>query len=232
MDKLNTFSNHPYTVVLGFSLVAVLLYFLTYIPDVLAGRSLIELVSLQGSMYGYHSTLTATHAFSSPWWSWPLMVVPDGHVPLWLFVSYLPENFKSTIVLLGNPAVWWVGFACVVGISVFVLVKIVKTAGRRLGKIGLPAIFIPVFFFFQWVPYIVISRVTFIYHFYVNVPFLCLASAYFISTYWSNKWMKVAAIAYFAVTAAMFGLFYTVISGMRASNTWIESLKWFESWVF
>ncbi len=232
LDKLNTFSNHPYTVVLGFSLVAVLLYFLTYIPDVLAGRSLIELVSLQGSMYGYHSTLTATHAFSSPWWSWPLMVVPDGHVPLWLFVSYLPENFKSTIVLLGNPAVWWVGFACVVGISVFVLVKIVKTAGRRLGKIGLPAIFIPVFFFFQWVPYIVISRVTFIYHFYVNVPFLCLASAYFISTYWSNKWMKVAAIAYFAVTAAMFGLFYTVISGMRASNTWIESLKWFESWVF
>ena len=232
LEKLNTFSNHPYASVLVFSLVAVLIYFLTYIPDILAGRSLIEVINLQGSMYGYHSTLTATHAFSSPWWSWPLMVYPEGHAPLWLFVSYLPENFKSTIVLLGNPAVWWVGFGCIIGISFFALVKIINTAGKRLGEIGLPIMFIPVFFFFQWVPYIVISRVTFIYHFYVNVPLLCLASAYLISKYWRNKWMKVTAIAYFAVTVAMFGLFYTVISGMPASRTWIESLKWFESWVF
>jgi dolichyl-phosphate-mannose--protein O-mannosyl transferase len=77
-----------------------------------------------------------------------------------------------------------------------------------------------------------ISRVTFIYHFYVNVPFLCLASAYVISKYWSNKWVKVAAVAYFAVVVAMFALFYTVVSGLPASNEWIESLKWFESWVF
>lgn len=234
LDKLNVFSNHPYAIILGFSLVAVLIYFLTYIPDLLAGRSFLEVISLQGSMYNYHSTLTATHSFSSPWWSWPLMVMPrpDGHVPLWLFVSYLPDNFKSTIVLLGNPAVWWVGFVCVICISVFALIKIAKTAGKEIGKIGLPAIFIPVFFFFQWVPYIFISRVTFIYHFYVNVPFLCLASAYFISKYWSSKWMKAATVAYFAVTLTMFGLFYTVISGIPTSEEWIESLKWFGNWVF
>ncbi|TRO53768.1 phospholipid carrier-dependent glycosyltransferase [Candidatus Bathyarchaeota archaeon] len=227
LDKLNTFSNHPYAMIIGFSLVAVFIYFLTYIPDMLAGRSLIEVINLQGSMYGYHSTLNATHAFSSPWWNWPLMLKP-----LWLFVSYLPDNFKSTIVLFGNPAVWWVGFMCVIGISIFTLVKIAKTAGRRLGDIGLPATFISVFFFFQWVPYVFISRVTFIYHFYVNVPFLCLASAYFISKYWSSKWVKVAAISYFAVTVAMFWLFYTVISGTPATNSWIDSLKWFGGWVF
>jgi dolichyl-phosphate-mannose--protein O-mannosyl transferase len=227
LDKLNCFSDHPYAVILGFSLVAVLVYFLTYIPDMLAGRSLLGVVSLQGSMYGYHSTLTATHAFSSPWWEWPLMLKP-----LWLYVSYLPANAKSTIVLLGNPAVWWVGFTSVIGISFFALFKIVKTAGKRLGETGLPALFIAAFFFFQWVPYVLISRVTFIYHFYVNVPFLCLASAYFISKYWSNKWTKVAAISYLAVTVAMFGLFYTVISGTPASNEWIDSLKWLEGWVF
>jgi dolichyl-phosphate-mannose-protein mannosyltransferase len=178
-------------------------------------------------MYGYHSTLTATHPFSSPWWSWPFMVKP-----LWLFSSTLPGDFKSTIVLLGNPLVWWVGFTCVIGISVFAVFKIVKAGGKKLGSVGLPVLFIPVFFFFQWVPYMLISRVTFIYHFYVNVPFLCLASAYFISKYWSSKWMKIAAVAYFAGTVAMFGLFYTVISGTPASETWIDSLKWFESWVF
>jgi dolichyl-phosphate-mannose-protein mannosyltransferase len=227
LDKLNSFSDHPYAVILGFSLIAVLVYFLTYIPDMLAGRSVLEVINLQGSMYGYHSTLTATHPFSSPWWSWPFMLKP-----LWLFVSTLPGDFKSTIVLLGNPLVWWVGFACVIGISVFAVFKIVKMGSKNLGEIGLPPMFIPVFFFFQWVPYMLISRVTFIYHFYVNVPFLCLATAYFISKYWNNKWVKVAAIAYLAGTVALFGLFYAVISGMPASDSWIDSLKWFDGWVF
>jgi dolichyl-phosphate-mannose-protein mannosyltransferase len=227
LDKINAFSDHPYAVILGFSLVAVLVYFLTYIPDMLAGRTLLEVVGLQGSMYSYHATLSATHAFSSPWWNWPLMLKP-----LWLYVSYLPSSVKSTIVLLGNPAVWWVGFTCIIAISVSALIKILKSAGNRLGNIGLPAIFIITFFFFQWVPYMLISRVTFIYHFYVNVPFLCLAAAYFISKYWSNKWVKVAAIAYFAGAVALFGLFYAVISGMPASNSWIDSLKWLGSWVF
>jgi dolichyl-phosphate-mannose-protein mannosyltransferase len=227
VERLNTFSDHPYTFVFGFLLVAVLIYFLTYIPDMLAGRSLIEVISLQGSMYSYHSTLTATHAFSSPWWSWPLMLKP-----LWLSVSYLPDNFISTIVLLGNPAVWWVGFTCLIGISFFVSVKILKNGDKRLANIGLPKMFILILFFFQWFPYMLISRITFIYHFYVNVPFLCLASAYFISKNWSSNWIKVATIAYIVITIVMFGLFYPVISGMPASDSWIHNLKWFESWVF
>jgi len=227
LDKLNAFSEHPYSVILVFALVAVLVYFLTYIPDMLTGRTLLEVMGLQGSMYSYHATLSATHAFSSPWWTWPLMLKP-----LWLYVSYLPSNVKSTIVLMGNPAVWWVGFTCVIVISIFALVEIARTAGKQLGKIGLPAIFITGFFFFQWVPYMLISRVTFIYHFYINVPFLCLATVYFISKYWSRKWVKVAAIAYFAGAVALFALFYAIISGMPASNSWIDSLKWLGSWVF
>jgi dolichyl-phosphate-mannose-protein mannosyltransferase len=226
-DKINAFLDHPYSVVIGFLLVAVLVYFLTYIPDLLAGRTLVEILGLQGSMYNYHATLNATHPFSSSWWTWPLMLKP-----LWLYVSTLPNSVTSTIVLMGNPLVWWVGFACVIVISIFALVKIVRAAGKQLDKIGLPAIFITVFFFFQWVPYVLISRVTFIYHFYVNVPLLSLAAAYFISKYWSSKWVKVAAIAYFAGIVALFGLFYPVISGMPASNSWIDSLKWLNGWSF
>ncbi len=72
--KIYGFLDRPYTWVVAFILVAVGIYFLTYIPDMLAGRSLIDVVGLQGSMYNYHSTLTATHPFSSPWYSWPFMV--------------------------------------------------------------------------------------------------------------------------------------------------------------
>jgi dolichyl-phosphate-mannose-protein mannosyltransferase len=225
--KLYVFTDPPFATVLGFLLLAVLVYFLTYIPDMLAGRSLVEVLGLQGGMFEYHATLTATHPFSSPWWTWPLMLKP-----LWLYVSNLPNNTTSTMALLGNPLVWWIGFACIIGISIFALVKIIKASGERFGKVGLPALFIIIFFFFQWVPYILISRVTFIYHFYVNVPFLCLAAAYFISKYWSSKWVKLAAIAYFAGTVALFALFYPVISGMPAPSSTIDSLKWLNGWIF
>jgi len=227
-DKIYAFTDRPFAVILGFLLLSVLVYFLTYIPDMLAGRSLVDVISLQGSMYNYHATLTATHPFSSPWWTWPLMLKP-----LWLYVSYLPNNVTSTITLMGNPLVWWVGFACIIGISVFSVVKVAASAGKRVFQnAGLPAVFIITFFFFQWIPYMLISRVTFIYHFYLNVPFLSLATAYFISKYWSSKWAKLAALAYFAGVVTLFALFYPVISGAPASNSIIDSLKWLNGWTF
>jgi dolichyl-phosphate-mannose-protein mannosyltransferase len=226
-DKLYAFTDHPFSAILEFLLVALFVYFLIYIPDMLAGRSLLEVFGLQGAMFNYHATLTATHPFSSAWWTWPFMLRP-----LWLYVAALPNGFTSTIALLGNPLVWWVGFACIIFILSFELVRLATASGRWLDRTGLPAVFITVFFFFQWLPYILISRVTFIYHFYVNVPFLCLAAAYFISKYWSSRWMKLAAIAYFAGTVAMFALFYPVISGVPASQSTVDSLKWLNGWAF
>ncbi len=90
----------------------------------------------------------------------------------------LPNGItESTIVVMGNPAVWWVGFAAVIALTVFYVPKIFS---KRFNlKNNLPAIFIIVFFFFQWLPYVLISRVVFIYHFYSNVPFLCLGSSVF-----------------------------------------------------
>jgi dolichyl-phosphate-mannose--protein O-mannosyl transferase len=214
--KIVVFLDHPYVAIVVFLLIAVFVYFLIYFPDLLAGRTLVEVLGLQGAMYNYHATLTSPHPFSSSWWTWPLMLKP-----VWLYVSHLPLGMKSTIVLLGNPAVWWVGFACVI-----------LAVERAMRKKDLTCAFIAVFFFFQWVPYVLISRATFLYHYYLNVPFLCLSSAYFLSKYWSKKWGKVVAVAYFVSVVAMFGLFYPVISGMPAPTSWIDSLKWLNGWIF
>lgn len=212
--KINAFLEYPYFKIVGFLLMALLVYFLIYIPDLLAGRSVAEILGLQWSMFEYHGTLDATHPFSSPWWSWPLMLKP-----VWLYVSYLPLNMKSTIAILGNPAVWWVGFACI-----FLALK------RAMRNKDFVCMFISAFFFFQWLPFIFISRITFLYHFYVTVPFLYLASTFFINKYWTTKWGKIIAISYFAGLVVLFGLFYSVISGTSASRSWIDSLKWLNGW--
>ncbi len=233
--KFYAFLDRPYSQIVGFLLLAIVVYFLTYIPDMLAGRSFIGVLNLQEQMYIYQATLKATHPFASPWYSWPLLFNPFNpniHVPLWLQVSYLPNGTTSTIVLLGNPAVWWLGFAVIIGLTVFTVAKIFRKKVSFSLKNNLPAVFILVIFFFQWLIYIFISRITFIYHFYVNVPLLCLGSAFIINRYWNNRWGKILSIAYFAVVVGLFVLFYPVISGAPTSTSFINSLHWFKSWVF
>ena len=245
--KFYAFLDHPYSVIVAFILIAIGIYFLTYIPDMLAGRSFFGVIELQGQMFNYHFTLTATHPFSSPWYSWPLMFDPiktSVHVPVWLESASVGNNLNSTIVVMGNPAVWWVGFAAVIALTAAFLSQVLrafaghlrsllKRATKRISiKISLPAIFIILVFFFQWLPYVLITRVVFIYHFYSNVPILCLATAFVVNKYWNNRWVKIATIAYFALTIAVFILFYPVISGVPASTTTISNLKWFGSWVF
>ena len=215
-DKINVFLEHPYAKIVEFLLIAVIVYFLTYIPDILAGRTILDVLGLQGGMYNYHSTLNATHSFSSAWWSWPLILRP-----VWLYVSYLPLSVNSTIVLLGNPAVWWVGSSLVILATI-----------RGWKKKSFECAFIVAFFFVHWIPYMLISRITFLYHFYINVPILCLASAYYVSKYWNTKWGKIIGIIYFSVVVILFGYFYAIISGAPAPVPWINNLKWLPGWSF
>lgn len=288
--KYAAFFDHPFLLLLGFIAVAVGIYFVTYIPDILTGRPLLGtygngVIDLQFAMYNYHSTLVASAEgqFASAWWSWPFMLVPR-----WFDITYLPNSIDSTISVFGNPAVWWVGFAAIIvvterairgkelWISVTSNLKqlmlrslrfvrnlwtnltgrienfgkkspffsdvfnlIMEKLSRRSETISgarrrwdVAAIFIAVVFFFSWLPYVSISRLTYIYHFYLAMPFLCLASAYLINRYWHTRAGKIVTVVYFASVVIMFIVFYPVISGMPVSTSWIYKLKWLSGWFF
>ncbi|XES77743.1 MAG: glycosyltransferase family 39 protein [Candidatus Bathyarchaeia archaeon] len=282
--------DHPFLLLLGFIGLGVGMYFLMYIPDMLTGRPFIGtygngVIDLQFAMYNYHSTLVATHDFASAWWSWPFMVATHGYVPLWLDITYLPNSIDSTISVMGNPAVWWVGFGAILIVTERAIrgKELLQGLKKRLThrnepdltpvpamdtppaapadeteqtlnaptktlnmqseepeaqpqqvgrKWDISAIFIATMFFFSWIPYVFISRVTFIYHFYVSVPFLCLATAYLINQHWNSRKGKIVTIALFAAVVVLFAVFYPVISGMPTSISYIHDLKWFPSWFF
>jgi dolichyl-phosphate-mannose--protein O-mannosyl transferase len=291
--KYAAFFDHPFMLLLAFIGVAVGIYFLVYVPDMLTGRPLLGtygegVIDLQFAMYNYHSTLVATHDFASSWISWPFMFNPipglivDKYVPLWLAITYnLPGDAVSTITAFGNPAVWWVGFVAIFvvterairGKELLVGLKNRLSKKNRLeqaqmststedspskldtripstdeSKESLPeteipsqshgrkwdvsAIFIATVFFFSWIPYVFISRITYIYHFYVSVPLLCLASAYLVHKGWNTRAGKIVAIVYFVIVVIMFVVFFPVISGLPTGTSYIHNLKWFPSWFF
>ncbi|TFH17826.1 phospholipid carrier-dependent glycosyltransferase, partial [Candidatus Bathyarchaeota archaeon] len=193
-----------------------LVYFLSYVPYMNLGHSLNEVYNRQWSMLDYHSTLTVKHSFSSPWWSWPLILRP-----VWLYISYLGEKSVSTITLMGNPMFWWIGF-----ITIFDLFKNAINEKKPL------TIYLVAIFLFQWIPYSLISRDLFLYHFYPNIILLALSTSLMIHKLWSEYKNRKRVITYLILIVALFGLFYPIISGNIVSTWWRDLLKWFPSWVF
>jgi hypothetical protein len=226
--KIHTFTAHPFRYVLISLLVAVGIYFLTFLPDIIGGRP--DVLGLHSRMVTVHSSYNAAF-MGAPWYSWPLLFDPfnsNAPVLMWLSNKPLTSTLSSGLVLMGNPIIWWIGSVALFSLAVIYLQKIVFRKFQF--KENLLPLALVVVFIFQWLSYALVPRTTFIYHFYISVPLLCLASAFFISKYWSSRWVKLLTVGYFTVVIAFFILFYPIISGVPASPSTINSLQWLSSW--
>ncbi|WP_409341995.1 phospholipid carrier-dependent glycosyltransferase [Paenibacillus sp. MBLB4367] len=208
---------------LFFGAIPIVIYALSFIPWLTADGghyTLKGLIDAQKSMFDYHSKLVATHSFGSPWWEWPVIVKP-----IWYFggQALLPEGMISSIVSMGNPAVWWVGL-----IAVPVTIWLVSRSRDK----GMIVVLIA--YFSQYVPWMLVTRLTFIYHYFAMVPFMILCITYCLKTLIEKKpgWKK-AVYAYVGISVALFVLFYPILSGMIVSKSYaMYVLRWLPTWFF
>jgi dolichyl-phosphate-mannose--protein O-mannosyl transferase len=142
----------------------------------------------------------------------------------------------STIVLMGNPAIWWGSIPALILIAA----KLVRDKIRR-ERADFVLLFILIPFLLLWIPYVLISRILFIYHFAPEVPFMILAITYWLNKLWqdhSHRHEKkivvnrILVISFLILTAILFFLFYPVLSGYPVSYEYKEGLRWLSSWIF
>jgi dolichyl-phosphate-mannose-protein mannosyltransferase len=219
-DRLNTYTERMLRPTLReaslFLAVCSAVYLSTYLPQVVMGFTLRDIFSQQLQMLTYHATLSATHPFSSPWFSWPLI-----YRPLWLYTSGQLAGTVSTIVAIGNPVIWWIG-----------LVTIVFGAYSFLRRKSPEYLLITVAFASQWLPYAFLTRPLFIYHYYVEVPILVVSIPLVLKETWGDRMSRYTVFAIVLAALSLFVAFYPAISGIPASSQAIDSLKWFTSWMF
>ena len=170
------------------------------------------LIDEQKSMYSYHSNLTATHLCQSKWFQWPFTVKS-----VWFYVSRVGDKL-SNISSTGNPAVWWVsavGFVCLV--LERAMGKIKKAPVHLILFVGVAA---------NYLPWILVDRCVFLYHFFATVPFILLSAVYLLYTLeqrgavgknWKWVWLGVA-IVYFI-------LLFPAISGIPTGFTYASFLE-------
>jgi len=226
-----------------FVAVPLLIYFCSYIPYFApeGGVSVKKIIKAAEHMLWYHSQpgLGMTHWFYSPWYEWPVIAKP-----MWYYAggSTVPEGFGSSITAMGNPAVWWPGLAGIVALipcTVFFLFRRVKCYAQRnqplYKKYDDPRwLLVLICFAAQYLPWMLVPRGTYIYHYFPSVPFVILALLLCLD-FFSNHYRKTAAVivaVLLAAAAALFVAFFPYASGITVSTSWLEAMRWFRGWLW
>ena len=211
--------------ILAFVAVPVAIYYYSYYWHFAAdgGLSFERVWQLQEQMFSYHSNVVDTHYFKSPWYEWPLIIWP-----MWYFSSdtaYTGRGVVSSISLMGNPAVWWPGILAMTACAGIWLMQ--KKKDKRL-----PVLLIA--FASQYLPWVLVPRSTYIYHYFASVPFIiaaiALATEYLGEKYRrTTLWLRIALVV---AAAALMIVFYPLESGYPCSYSYAEKLRWFDWYNF
>lgn len=224
-----------------FVFVPVVIYVLSYIPYLRAYGEIkwnlttfTRIWDAQVLMFDYHKNLVAEHYFASPWYEWPLIIKP-----MWYYnADFKGAGMASSILAFGNPAVWWTGLA---GILFVLGYSVWRNALPALGVIpgrddeddrAMPVI--AVAFLSGYLPWVLVSRLTFIYHYFASVPWIIIATALGLKYMARHaKRLSYALAAVLAVAAiALFIAFYPLASGIEVPRAWCDAVNWFEGWMW
>lgn len=204
--------------VLFFIIIAGAIYLCSYIPfnDGQNTGLWKRMIDNQNTMFDYHRKLNSTHSYSSNWYEWPTMIRP-----MFYYCKTVAGGLKEGISAFGNPLVWWAGIPA----FVYMLYLVCKEKDRG-------AIFMVFAYLVQLVPWILVPRCTFAYHYFPSVPFVAMMIVYIMVRLVARdkKWMR-WVIVYCAAAFALFILFYPVLSGEPVPDTYVrDGLRWMSEW--
>jgi len=188
-------------------------YTASYLPHLLRGETLGDLVRLHENMYRYHSSLVATHPYASRWWSWPLLLRP-----MWYHYE-AHSGIMTGIFAVGNPAVWWA------------ILPAVGFVAWRMARGSHPADpFILAGFLLSYLPYAFIGRLLFIYHMLPALPFAYLAIAEAldgVERRMGREWRR----AYLLLVALVFAFQLPILVAYPMPARWLRWWIWMPTWV-
>jgi len=194
---------------LCFIIIPATFYLLCFIPMVhgTPSQAFQQFLNWQALMYHYHSTLNATHPFSSLWWQWPIMMKP-----LFYYTQTFPNGLKAGMDLFGNPVVWWGGMVA----FAFCLFAIIKYRSKN-------AAFLVIGYVLSYLPWVFITRLTFIYHYFPMTIFCVLMIGATLHHFKSTALNRTVI----ALALVLFIMYYPIITGIPTSPWYVDTfLRW------
>ncbi len=205
-----------------FIVIPAAIYLACYIPyarasgEVTFARVLDEMLRNQTYMFNYHSKLVDTHPYASSWYTWFFDIRPI------LYYLTNGETTKTAFGAFGNPFVWWGGLAA-----------LGFTGWRFTKRRDLAGLFILIGYLSQLVPWMLVPRLTFIYHYFPSSVFLSMALAHVFNDILEHEpGHKRMVFGYAGAAVGAFALFYPVLAGVSVPYWYSYLVKWLPSWPF
>lgn len=243
---LSTFS----LCVVFFVLVPVAVYVASYIPvafspyeDIQGWKGIWE---NQLYMWNFHSTLEQSFDFSSKWWGWPWLVGGFNS-----FSGTAANGMKAHILCTGNPIIWWMSVPAIMyGIWYFfdgrrvrmpliaeekttILERISVDEGKlplTLGfdKFDSGLMLVIVAYLCQYVPWMLVTRECFIYHYFASAEISILAITFALRVI-KRRFAcgKKVVVGYMAVAAVVFLFMFPILNGFFVPVKFMKILQIF-----
>ena len=209
-----------------FVVMPCLIYYLAYIPYGRAAgikgvfnREYLDIVlSNQTYMFTYHAGLVAEHPYSSRWYQWLLDIRP-----ILYYLQYFDDGSRSSFGAFLNPVLCWGG-----------LLALAVCLYRAVFRLDRTAMFILIGYLAQLLPWVLVTRLTFAYHYFPCCVFLVLAIGYvFRLMEDGTPHCRVYLWGFAGLSAAVFVLFFPALTGLRVDNAAATQLMgWLPTWPF
>ena len=188
-----------------------------------------KFIELNKEMYTANATLTATHPYSSKWYTWPFMIRP---IYYWNHLEAQPPSdsnsssqatpTESKIYFIGNPVIWWASTVAIL----YLLISSIPFS-KRLPTYTLTGLVIMGGFLINLLPFVGIGRVMFLYHYLASLIFAILALAYLVDQQKNSRRIWIALL----VVGCLSFLYFAPLSyGLPLSAPAFQNHLWLTTW--
>jgi dolichyl-phosphate-mannose--protein O-mannosyl transferase len=159
--------------------------------------------ALQGKMWNFHTHQSLGTPFTSPWWSWPMMLLP----PWYDFVP-TPQGKLTVIWAIGNVLVWWASVPALLAVTM---------RAPFLTWMGLG----------WWIAWGLQPRA----HLYMPyllpmIPFACIAIALLLAEVAKRRPLRIVSHVYPILAIGWFAFFYPVLTGWPIPESGYSRYLW------
>ncbi|MBD2576125.1 phospholipid carrier-dependent glycosyltransferase [Oscillatoria sp. FACHB-1406] len=238
----------PLAFILYLGVIPVATYCLSWIPHLLMNPKP-SFWEMQQRILSFHQSVgngPKVHPYCSPWYSWFIMERP---------VAYLYQTARDTreaipslpplppasakviydVHAMGNPPLWWLSSAAILGLLFLILKRLWQ---RQLWQESNAAsswlgVYLLCNFGANLLPWLKVTRCTFIYHYMAASVFCTLALAWFIELLLHSRRYIFRQIALASLAIAILGFIYwlPIFIGLPLSPTGYKIRMFFRNWI-
>jgi dolichyl-phosphate-mannose-protein mannosyltransferase len=253
LSQINIFS-----LLLNLGFIPAIIYRLLWIPHLKINPKT-GFIELHQQLLGFHQGLAngpSVHPYCSNWYSWPLLLRPISYFyetarninePIPSLGPPLPGDTAKIVYdvhALGNPPLWWLSSLAILLLLAELIARFwlwVKNAKSQpepnlVQLLHAPKMSILLFLLFNYaanlLPWIKVSRCTFIYLYMGGAIFAFLALGWLVDQWVSSIYPELKVIGFTVIFLVILALLYwlPVYLGLPLSPDGFRLRMWFRSW--